>query len=215
MARLGAVAGALAIVAALLSGCMPAAPTGPPQLTPEDVTAVRQAEARAWWEGMFPGREMPLIEVVEEMPSEDRMARVTECLEDAAIPGVTIRGVGEWTFDELSPSEATELAALEHWWMCAMQYPVRLADTVMMSERQLDWIYDFYVERYQPCLASFGFGLFGLPTKEDFLRDSIGYPVWYPYQEWISPIPTAPEWELLAQRCPVPEILEPYVGVVS
>ena len=184
-------------------------------MTADEVAAVREAEAVSWWEAQFPGRDMPQVDVIEEVADEERMARMSECLEEAAIPGVTVLGPGEWTFNYVASDDTAGHSAQEMWWICAKQYPVRLADTVMMSDRQLEWLFDFYDTRYRPCLAFHGFEALDFPDRHTFLHDSIGFPMWYPMDQRLSPVPTPAEWRILAMQCPVPDILEPYVGPVE
>jgi hypothetical protein len=67
------------------------------------------------------------------------------------------------------------------------------------------------VERYQPCVATLGIELLDLPSREQFMSSgSGGYPSWLPYEQTVRPIPTTAGWAVLAQRCPLPQMLEYY-----
>jgi hypothetical protein len=96
--------------------------------------------------------------------------------------------------------------------MCVQQYPAAFGDDgFILSPSELEWLYDFYVERYEPCVAALGIELLELPSREQFISNGTGgYPAWLPYEQTVRPIPTTAGWAVLAQRCPLPQMLREY-----
>jgi hypothetical protein len=125
------------------------------------------------------------------------------------LPGVTVRGPGEWVYDGSDPEDPTGQRANVQWWICAQQFPADIDLNWMLSPRQLDWLYDFFSERHIPCLRTVGYEPTWFPTREQFI-DSGGYPGWLPFPEGLSPVPPSSHWTLLANRCPLPEMVLGY-----
>ena len=197
----------LALAGAVLAGC--GSPPEPAPPTQEQIDAVRASEAQTWWNSMFTDRPMPEVAVIEELPLEDALARQTQCLEEANIPGVTVNGRGEWSYDGELGDDPMGSAAQEQWWICAQQYPAHSDDGWILSPSQLEWLHGYYTERYIPCLRTVGLEPTGFPSRADFLSNG-SYPAWVPHDATVTPIPTPGEWERVADRCPLPEMLQHY-----
>ena len=202
--------GATAVVVVMLAGCSPS--PGPPRpATAEEIQALREAQARNWWDTFADGAPMPVVEVIEVLPAEESYERQLQCITDAAIPGVTVMdggGVhyeGDGGYDDPWP-----LALEQQYWLCAQQYPVGGEDEYILSTSELAWLYDFYLKRYQPCLGSLGFEFLDFPEREQFIGDAAGYPAWVPHDYSVAPVPTRDQWTLIAERCPLPELLDRY-----
>ena len=197
----------LTLAETVLAGCVSPAPPPPPP-TQEEIDAVIEAQAQIWWDSMATGTTMPDIEIIERLPLEEAIARQTQCLDDANLPGVTVRGPGEWMYD--APQEdPVGNAAQVQWWLCTQLWPAEDNFDWMLSEQQLDWLYSFYLKRFVPCLRVVGFEPVDFPSREVFVEGN-GSPIWIPYEFFVTPTPTPTEWDLIAQRCPLPDMLADY-----
>ena len=171
---------------------------------------MREAQAQTWWDSMSTGTTMPDVEVIAELPPEQAFDQQSECLEAARIPGVTVGEHGQWRFEDGDPASPTFDAVELQWWVCAQQYPPQDEFDWMLSRSELEWLYDYYGRRYLPCLGGLGFEASGFPTRGDFLFTSEGYPAWLPFEQSVKPIPTTEQWEQVALRCPLPEMVHDY-----
>lgn len=209
LAAVGALAAALVAVTAL-AGCVPAPPPEPQPLSDAEIQSVRVEQDDLWWQTIAPGTRPPVIGVIEAVPPEQYVVRQGECISAAGLPGVTVTSDGALGFNGAAPNDPAFIAFRKQQWICAHQYPSQLDDAAFLSPEQLEFVYDYYASRYQPCLRTMGIELLGFPTKADFLRDSETSPSWVPYEQTVRPIPTTEQWQVLAQRCPLPAVLDPY-----
>jgi hypothetical protein len=202
--RLGLIAAGIV----LLAGCAPSPPE-PRPATAEELQAFRDEQARQWWESFAEGAPMPVVEAIEELPPEESYERAIQCFNDAAIPGVTMSADGGWSYSgEGGFEDPLSQVVQAQWWICNEQYPSVMDDSFVKSPSELAWIYDFYVERYRPCLASLGYTFVDFPQRERFVVDTAYYVGWVPHDHSVSPMPTGPGWELIAARCPLPPLLD-------
>jgi hypothetical protein len=204
-----AVAG-LAALGGGLVGCAQPTPVPPPP-TADDIAAVREAWAQDWWDSLATGTTMPDVDVIAELPMEKAWAEQSKCLEAAQIPGLTVRGPQEWQFDSSTGDARDAANAQTQWFVCVQQYPVAGDTESILSPAQLDWLYNAYRERYLPCLRSFGVEPMAFPASRDqFLEGSRGYPAWVPFEGTLSPTMTSEQWQRVAQRCPLPDVLQEF-----
>ena len=206
IARWAPAIGATAVVAAMLAGCTP--PPEPPRpATAEEIQALRDERAREGWDTVADGAPMPVVEVIEELPPEEAYERQLQCMEDAAIPGVSVVEGGGLTWPE---DEDVSRVVEQQYWICSQQYPAAGDDKYVLSQSELEWLYDFFERRYRPCLGSLGFELVDFPQHERFVGDTAGFPAWIPYDRSVSPPPSPNQWTLIAERCPLPSMLGVY-----
>ena len=199
----------VALAATALVGCVEPAPVPPPP-TEEEIAAMREEQAQLWWDSMSTGTTMPDLGVIEVLPNEEAATRQTECLDEAQIPGVTVYGPGEWSYNGALGNDATGSEAQIALWKCAQQYPAEGAFEWMLSQAQTAWLYDFFSERHIPCLRTLGMEVIGFPKRDDFIEDSDGYPAWLPFPEMMRPTPPSSDWMLISKRCPLPELAGRY-----
>jgi hypothetical protein len=115
---------------------------------------------------------------------------------------------GGWTYAGQGGFEDPLAQVVQaQWWMCNEQYPAVIDGAYVKSPSELEWIYDFYVERYRPCLASLGYTFVDFPERDRFIGDAAGYVAWVPHDYSVSPMPTNPGWDVIAARCPLPPLL--------
>ena len=192
---------------ALLAACTPS-PPAPEPVTDEQVEAFRDQQAREWWESFAEGAAMPIVDAIEELPPEEAYERSVQCFNDAAIPEVTMTVDGGWRYEGQGGFEDPLAQVVEaQWWVCNQQYPAGIDGAYVKSPSELEWIHDFYVERYRPCLASLGFAFVDFPQREQFVGDAAGYVGWVPHDYSVAPMPTQPQWNVNAARCPLPPLL--------
>lgn len=198
----------LALAALGLVGCGTPAPE-PQPLTTEQVEAIRSAHAEEWWNSVQPDVPMPDVDVIGVYPPGEAFELRRQCLETANLPGVTVTDDGGWSIQG-EPGDPAFTAADAQVWVCAQQYRAEGETDHLLSPSQLEWLYDFYVLRYRPCVATMGHELLNFPSREVFLGSSVGYATWIPHDFSVEPVPTPEGWALIAQRCPLPEMLESY-----
>jgi hypothetical protein len=197
-----------ALAVAALVGCAPA-PEPPRPATPEEIEAFAREMSQEWWDSIAPGEPMPEVDVIEVLPADESSERQTECIRDAEIPGLTVTPDGGITFSvETSQGDPLDQAVQQQFWICAAKYPMEDDYSWVMSESELAWTYDFYVERYRPCLSALGFEFQDFPDRGQFVDGAVGYLAWIPHDYSIAPTPSAQQWNLIAARCPLPPLLD-------
>jgi hypothetical protein len=207
IARAAAGIGATMLAAVVLVGCT-SAPPEPRPATDEEISALFDQQARDWWESFACDEPMPDYEVIEVLPPELAYERQLECLKEVEIPGASLTDDGGFIFPADGDfDDPAFLLVQERYWLCAQQYPADNMGDQVLSQDQLAWVYDFYVERYRPCLASLGFEFVDFPRRERFIGDTAGYLSWVPHDYSVAPIPTPQQWQMLAARCPLPSLL--------
>jgi hypothetical protein len=195
---------ALVAVVAVLAGC--AAPPGPPPPpTDQEVAALVHEQDVAWWHAMFPDQDPPEVEVIGAATWEDQSRLVSACVAKEQLPGFDRNGFA-WNFVTADPAVQDRFNRAI--WMCTVAYPVDDAVVGMLSRDQLDWFYDFLVNRHQPCMAALGYRLLGIPDKETFLRESAGFPIWFPSPELIDPPVQPGDLARVDRSCPLPEMVD-------
>jgi hypothetical protein len=142
------------------------------------------------------------------VPSDEVSERWTQCLDAARVPGVSVYGPGEWSYNGALGDDAIGTSAQVQWWVCSQQYPQEDEYAWMLSAAQLEWLYDFFAQRHIPCLNTLGIEVDGFPPREEFLEFSRGSPSWLPYPSVMHPTPSSSEWTLIATRCPLPEMID-------
>ena len=112
--RTGVAVVTVALVATALVGCVEPTPVPPPP-TEEEIDAMREEQAQAWWDSLSTGTTMPELGVIEELPNEEAFIRQTECLDEAQVPGVTVYGPGEWSYNGALGDDPTGAEAQVEW----------------------------------------------------------------------------------------------------
>lgn len=177
-----------------LAGCA-TAPPPPPFPSPAEMIEIQQEQDRQRWESMYPGREVPVIGIDQTVTLAELGDRVNDCVNAAQVPKSTTEG--------FSAPEALQRTI----WVCESRYPVVDPTLFMLSEAQLDWLYDYFSERFTPCMTRLGYQL-DLPDKVSFMESSIGYPSWFPHESGFTPMPTTQQQrDLIDRECPLPSMV--------
>lgn len=175
--------GAAAIAVVLsVSGCagFAPAPAGPSE---GEVAAYNEEALRALWlhTGLASTVERPTVTQLEPLGTSDWFDFVIACMDER---GHTQIGIS-WSLDDgavLQTSSGAEIdddQAQLDFYVCAAQHPLNLAaDHTLLSDAELDYIYDYYVVQLVPCILLNGYELDPVLTREEFVE---GYGQWNPY----------------------------------
>lgn len=193
MTRLSVIV-ALGASVALLAGCAPA-PELPAALTQAEIKE-RIAEHNAlWWESMFPGQRQPDVDPIEYVSPTVAVRKTEECMHNADIEGLLFGPDGSWIYLGDDPGGNEQVNRV--YFICSLEYPIALDQAGLLSDEQLEWIYDYNKQRLVPCLQLLGYTVPNRTT--DFAPGTNDY--WIPYYD-IYPQPSADEWARIDLRCP-------------
>jgi hypothetical protein len=124
----------------------------------------------------------------------------TSCLQAAGLQAREISG--GFTIDDPGDLDATEVSLAQ--WTCLRQYPVDPRITGFLSDAQVLFMYDYFVSRLTPCIATLGFDVTPPPQRDQYLALVRAGSSWSPYIGADGePIARSPgEWALVNGRCP-------------
>ena len=92
-------------------------------------------------------------------------------------------------------------------WLCFKRYPVSPDSPdldFILTKAQADYLYDYYVERLNPCLESLGLTVGEAPRRVEFTRVPYGALSWSPYVD-MSPQPDDDAgWQWVISQCGTP-----------
>jgi hypothetical protein len=191
----------VAASALALTGCaaepLPAGPTA------TEVRHYQQAEARMWWDQMFPNEPMPTVEVVKYSTPQTQDELAAGCIDSA---------LGHPTLTDYS-TKAYDVTR----WTCYSQYPLDPdGEHQRLSAAQLSYTYSYFNERTVPCLRRLGYAVSLFDAKTLLLspaQTQVGYPVWSPYWTVLSdPRLTEPALAQVLEACPPPPFDYRWVG---
>lgn len=196
---------AIALVAAaasvlLLAACAPEAAL-PAPLTQAEAQKIMDEQNRQWWSSMFPDEPMPVVEPIEYLDIDDPGTRPMDCLQEA---GVTDADFGP------SGDAASMAAANRAQFVCSMEYPYDLSDPArlgMLSEAQLEWIWNYNQQRLVPCLQLLGYRVF---NKVGEFPAGGRNTYWNPYEGMFPAPESNEEYARMDFRCPPAPIGENY-----
>ena len=182
--------GAAAIAVALsASGCAAVAPA-PAGPTEDDLAAYNEQTLLAIWlnTGLAETVERPVVTPAEPLSTADWFDFVMTCLNDR---GHTQIGLS-WSLSEGAVLQTSSGAVLNDdeaqldFYECAAQHPLDpAADHTLLSDAELDYIYDYYVVQLVPCIVLNGYGLDPVVSREQFAEL---YGQWNPYYAIRQPI---------------------------
>ncbi len=183
---LGAAAIAVALSASGCAAVVPA-PAGPSE---DDVAAYNEQTLLAIWlhTGLAETVERPVVTAEEPLGTADWFDFVMDCLADR---GHTQIGLS-WSLGEgavlQTPSGAViddDQAQLD-FYECAAQHPLDpAADHSLLSNAELDYIYDYYMVQLVPCVVLNGYSLERVVSRKEFIELS---GQWNPYYAIHQPI---------------------------
>ncbi|MEO8095115.1 MAG: hypothetical protein ABI632_09290 [Pseudolysinimonas sp.] len=181
-----------------LVGC---APAGLPQpLTQQELDSIVARDNDARWNFYFADR--PEVD----RPTVQRLGYITP----AAAADFYSRCIAARGFDtdyvykvglEVGLEPSLQIAADLAYYTCVAEYPVDPLAKGYLSFDQLNYVYDYYLDRLAPCLRSLGYLQPAAPARADFLVGSFNGKSWNPYAEVRVPADN-PTWRLIDERCP-------------
>ena len=182
--------GAAAIAVALSSsGCAAVAPA-PAGPTEDDLAAYNEQALLAIWlnTGLAETVERPVVTAGEPLSTADWFDFVMNCLADR---GHTQIGLS-WSLGEGAVLQTPSGAVLDDdqaqldFYECAAQHPLDpAADHSLLSNAQLEYIYDYYMVQLVPCVVLNGYGLDRVVSREQFIALN---GQWNPYYAIDQPI---------------------------
>lgn len=203
--RSGLLAGVASVL--LLAGCATAPPLP---------ASISEAEAQdrvdrfndVRWQSMFPDEPMPSVEPIAYSDPRDSRSKVLECLKNSRIEGLSFGPNLSWEYSgDAEGQDSVNRAEF----ICSLQYPVDLSipgRSGMLTEAELDWIWNFNQDRLMPCMRQLGYTVVIRP--HDDVRD-----YWYPYFQMVPTPSSEREWALIYLHCPPSPIgpaFQPTVG---
>lgn len=163
-----------------------------------------------WWNSMFPGEPVPVVEVRGYLDPLDTGSEVNDCIQAANLPGVTVGDDGGVVFGDMNSTDTRAFNRVQ--WECSAAYPYDVSDPESLglySDEQLTYLAHYFLNDLAPCLRLMGYRVEAQPSVR-FIVDNGPYPQWVPYYV-MKPQPTTnAEWERVDFRCPPPAIGEFY-----
>ena len=188
---------ALAASALLLAGCAPAVDL-PPPITQAEAKKVMADQQLSWWESMFPGEPMPVVDPIEFVDPNTYGTQSNDCLKAANLEGISFSPDGGWTTTTGSREQLDLInRAL---FICSAEYPYDTSDPAdmgLLSDEQIGWIWSYNKTRLVPCLQQLGYAVTN--RSGDYVEGTGG--LWIPYYD-MTPAPTQEEWPLIELHCP-------------
>lgn len=173
-----------------------------PEYTPLEEEQARIQHVEAEWAQLlvqYPAAERTAVELERYVDSVDELSTAQmACLAELGfetVPGHTTDGkiAGfEFVIDP-GQEQATAVAS----WQCSTRFAFRPSPP--LTEQELGYLYDYFVEFQVPCLEAEGQHQVPAPTREFFIEE-------WPRQEWwprpsVGAIDTE-EWDRLEGACP-------------
>ena len=195
---------AAAVAAVVLGGCGTEVqkPAGP---TDAEVAAYHEAVREGTWQAARlakSGRTPPVVVEAIEVPVELWDEAIRECMADAGFDAIEYYSTGSpedgYTLLDRSGQAFKSRKARLAWYGCiaTIQYdPVEFGELV--SEAQLEYIYDYFARWTLPCLTLHGQTV-TMPPRESFVEDS-AYRWWSPM--WNVQTDTEEEYNVLLDAC--------------
>ena len=172
---------ATAIAVVALGGC--ALVEQPPGPTDDEIAAYSEGVLLKTWlntglEGIV---ERPNIEAGAALEQGDWFDAIFACMYDQGFESVgigTTAETGAMLYDDQGGPVADPIAQLA-FYRCAAAHPMELTtDRVVVTERQLDFVYDYYASWLVPCIVDHGYQPRDIPTRSRFHQEQ---GVWTPY----------------------------------
>jgi hypothetical protein len=194
--------GIAACAAALgLGGCAAAtpAPAGP---TVDELAMFNETSLQAIWlkTGLAGTMERPTVTPEEPLGTGEWFDFVIGCMGDLGHSRIGI----SWSLSEGAALETSSGAVLDDersqldFYRCAAQHPMDVtADHTLLSDEELDYIYNYYVVQLVPCIVLNGYGLDRVVSHEEF-AELLG--LWNPYYAISQPI-NLRQFDELRQEC--------------
>lgn len=164
-----------ALLLAALVGCAPVTPV-PKQPTGDELDRLIAQELELQWQyvGLTPDSPRPTVERIRLVSMDEAEAVHRQCMVDAGYENFRLTEAA--IFGGASTSERLAI------YICSAQYPVPPSSYGLLSEAQLGYLYDYYIEVTVPCLESTGIDVTEVPDREQFVDSKTDlFTMWNPY----------------------------------
>jgi hypothetical protein len=160
-------AAAFVLCAGLLSGCVAALPPGP---SAEQLASHRAETLRLTWANTGLTGDPPVVEGRYSTSDTDWFRSIGDCLSEAGVasPGWSYSTGAGYALAASPGLDLDDDAQQLAFYICVASYnPPREYDGVL-SEAQLDYLYDYYQDWLVPCLTMRGYRFTDVPTRTEF-----------------------------------------------
>ena len=155
----------------------------PPGPTEDEIAAYAQVTLDRTWvsTGLDGTVDRPVVQSGATLGQGDWFTAMFACMQQEGYLDVgigTSSEAGAALYDSSGLSIDDPVAQLA-FYKCAAAHPIELSsEYVVMSEKQLDYIYDYYASWLVPCVVDHGYLPRGIPSRSSF-HESQG--LWSPY----------------------------------
>jgi hypothetical protein len=187
----------------VVGGCAPAGSPEPPTAPSLDEATQTQllADQRdsRWADvlGLFPTAARPDTEIVRLIRPNEWAETQAGCLQEQSFD-VTAGADGGLRPGSI-PDEQQEALAVAMY-LCDASYPIDPSKTLPLSNDELSYIYDYFVEVLTPCLEAAGVDVPAPSSRAMFLETYDSGAAWNPYVH--VPSTTGLDWAQVNQDCP-------------
>lgn len=187
---------AVALVALSLSGCVAEPPPGP---SPDAISAHRAEILEKTWANTGLTGEAPTAETQVASTEMEWIEAISGCLAEG---GVMASG---WSFGsdegyallEQSGGGVDDPAAQRVFYVCVATYAAPNETDAVLSDAQLNYIYDYYVSTLVPCMIMNGFTPTTAPTRVEFLALAGQWNPYYSVDVGLGPV----QYEQIERIC--------------
>lgn len=193
---------AMIAVAVMVAGCSGGGPPPPPpQLSEQEVDAAYADFLDQSWqrvESQFPDAERPDVERVRFIDQSEWAEVIVACLVEQGVDAkVSNDGQGGYESQGVVGQELSMAIAA---YVCDAKYPVDPSLTQPLTDAELDYLYNYFVDVLNPCLEREGIEVTEPPSRQAFKDSLLTVDSWTPYL--AVDIRGQEEWNRLNRACP-------------
>jgi hypothetical protein len=187
-----------------VGGCTGAepGPPPPPQLSEQEVDAAYAEFLDQSWqrvESAFPDAERPDVDLVRFIDQSEWAEVIVACLVEQGVDAkVSNDGQGGYESQGVVGQELSMAIAA---YVCDAKYPVDPSLTQPLTDAELDYVYDYFVNVLNPCLEREGIEVTEPPSRQAFKDSLLTVDSWTPYLAVLEN-PGQDEWTRLNRVCP-------------
>ena len=182
-------------LALLLTGCASAPHDPPATLTDEHYVQLGIDQAWEQYTSAWGSDEVrPDVDIERTIQQSDWAPVMVECLHDEGFVDVALGDDGTFSLtSDNSQLQPYDLAT----YVCSARFPLSANVYRPFNEKQLDFLYSYYVDDLVSCLEVEGYAVEGVPSRQAFFENPGG---WAPYSG--IPYTGDAEWKRINEACP-------------
>ncbi|PWB96435.1 hypothetical protein DF220_00185 [Salinibacterium hongtaonis] len=147
-----------------------------------------------------PNAQRPDVELIRYVQPNESASAQADCLIAAGFVNTTVTPDGGVVTDFGSAAQAEPFAIAGY--TCRVQYPLDPKYTAPLTNAEVMFIYDYFVEELTPCLESEGFSVTAAQSRGKFAETYESGTAWHPYEGVIESTTTNEQWWSINARCP-------------